>query len=138
MMDSNTVMNLQYRKLLTARDDFWRENREAWNAEGDLTVSLSAAMSLFLIDLDSLDHPQIDEDERRFLGQMIRLLQDLPEDEDIRVSLTCGQRQAMSEIAGRHRLDDAWHRITALRFASFANSSYPMLFIGRAVLEEIL
>ena len=138
MIDLNTIMNLQYRKLLTAREYVWQEIEDEWNGDGDMNVSLTAAMSLFLIDLDSLSYPEIGEDERQFLGQMIRLFETYPENEDIGVRLTCDQRQAISQIAGEFRLDDEWHKIVALRFASYANNYYPMLFIGRTILEEIL
>ena len=131
-------MNFQYRKLLTAKEDLWQEIGGSWNAEGDLGVSLAAAMSMFVIDLDSLSYPEIGEEERNFLGQMIQLFQSYPEDQDIGVRLTYDQRQAMSEIAGQYRLDDEWHRIVALRFADFANSNYPMLFIGKEMLKDIL
>ena len=136
-MNVDTILNFQYRKILTAKDDLWQDLREDWDSEGDLQISLTAAMSLFIIDLDSLSYPEIGEEERVFLGQMIRILEEHP-DEDVMVSLTDVQRQDMTEIAGKFRLDDEWHKLVVLQFADLANYLNPMMFIGKGMLEEIL
>ena len=136
-MNVDTIMNLQYRKILTVKEDLWQDLREDWDSEGDIQIPLTAAMSLFIIDLDSLSYPEIGEEERAFLGQMIRILEEHP-DEDVMVSLTDVQRQDMTEIAGKFRLDDEWHKYIVLRFANLANYLKPVMFIGKGMLEEIL
>lgn len=135
-MDVNTIMNLQYRKLLTARELVWEQIGADWDEAGDAALPLAAAMSRFLIDLDSLSYPEIGPEEQSFLDQLIVPLQQ--NGAGVLIGLTEQQRQDLSWLAERFRLDDERHKIVALCFADFANETFPTLFIGKQMLEQIL
>ena len=139
-MTLDQVMDLQYRKLLTARDTFWQEMEPFWVREVDpeeYSPNIFAVGALMLLDLDRLDLPELEEEQREMLEPLYETIRDY-EDMDTGIVIPLEYRLEMLQILETNRISDEWNRELALKAAAFANRALPALFIGEEHLAEIL
>ena len=138
-MTLDQIMDLQYRKLLTARDII-REELQVVAAEEDaLVIQLSniLLLSQLLTDLDSLNAPVMAGCGTSFAGHCYASLLE-SDDPGVTTMLYQEDIEHVLALTGKRRLSDEINREIALRFADAANEIIPELFIGRQHLEEIL
>ncbi len=138
-MTFDQIMDMQYRKLLTARDMI-REELEAVAADEDALViqlSIILLLSQLLTDLDSLEAPTMGWGEAKFAGHCYEVLLE-SEDPGVTTMLYQEDIEHVLALTGKRRLSDEINREIALRFADAANEMVPDMFIGRQHLEEIL
>ena len=138
-MTLDQIMDLQYRKLLTARNII-REELQVVAAEEDaLVIQLSniLLLSQLLTDLDSLEAPTLEWSEAKIAGHCYEVLLE-SDDPGVTTMLYQEDIEHVLALTGKRRLSDEINREIALRFADAANEIIPELFIGRQHLEEIL
>lgn len=133
-MTIDGILNLQYRKLLTLQNNvkarFFQNGKKLLSVD----MKLIEALSIFMIDLENLNYPEIDEDEKNFLEPMIRSLEENPTQN---VKLTHAQRQKMIQIARTHKISDEWNKIIALAFVDYHNDIVTVAPAGKTVIEKI-
>ena len=136
-MTFDQIMDLQYRKLLTAREDIWSNIQEVWQAEEDEAIGLHAIASIMLVDMDRMDLPEVEGEEKAFLEILYNTV--LENDEPgIGIVIPYEARMEISRILSSYRISDEWNREIALRVVDLANSVNPFLFIGKEHLAEVL
>ena len=136
-MKLEQVMDLQYRKLLSARDQI-REGIEA-EMEGSLLMQISVVLLLapLLVDLDSLSYPELDERQTEIVSGYLDVLLK-SDDPGITLSLYPEDIEELFAIAGTNRISDEWNRRIALMFVDAANEIFPDYYVGKEHLAEIL
>ena len=136
-MTFDQIMDLQYRKLLTAREDIWSNIQEVWQTEEDEAIGLHAIASIMLVDMDRMDLPEVEGEEKAFLEILYNTV--LENDEPgIGIVIPYEARMEISRILSSYRISDEWNREIALRVVDLANSVNPFLFIGKEHLAEVL
>ena len=134
-MKVEDILNLQYRKLLTAKDEYLPEYYYRWdNEEVDIEIPLALVMSMFLIDLENVSKPLIDVQERTFLTSFLKLLEEHP---DGYVRLPYHQRLAFNMISSTNVVDDEMNKTIALAFTDYVNQRDFMMMVGKKVIEDI-
>ena len=136
-MTLDQIMDLQYRKLLTAREDIWSEIGDIWQQEEDEALNLHAIAALLLVDMDRMSLPEVAGEDKDFLEILYKALL---ENDDLWIGTTIPYeaRCEISRILSESRIPDEWNREIALRTVDLANNTMPFLFIGKEHLEEIL
>ncbi len=140
-MTLDQVMDLQYRKLLTVREDIWNQLEPVWDSEDDedmpFAPNINAVGVLLLVDLDRMNLPELDETQRDMIEPLVVAILDC-EEMDMGISLPLEYRQTLVKVLETNRISDEWNRKLALKVTGFANEISPMLFIGKEHLAEIL
>lgn len=138
-MTFDQIMDMQYRKLLTAREMIRGELEAAAADEEALVIQLSniLLLSQLLTDLDSIEAPTLEWSEAKIAGHCYEVLLE-SDDPGVTTMLYQEDIEHVLALTGKRRLSDEINREIALRFADAANEIIPELFIGRQHLEEIL
>ena len=138
-MTLDQIMDLQYRKLLTARERFWAEMEEDWNNEqlDEAAFHLGTVGVLMLLDLERMELEELGAEEKDFLGPLVEMILE-SEDADDAVILPYDVRQAIMAVLAQKRIPDEWNRALAVHAVDFVNAVMPILFIGKDHLESIL
>lgn len=136
-MTINQIMDLQYRKLLTAREEIWANIEEVWQAEEDEAIGLHAIASIILVDMDRMDLPEVEGEDKAFLEILYNAMLE-NDDLGIGTVIPYEARMEISRILSSYRIPDEWNREIALRVVDLANSVMPFLFIGKEHLAEVL
>ena len=136
-MTFDQIMDLQYRKLLTVREEIWSNIQEVWQAEEDEAIGLHAIASILLVDMDRMDLPEVEGEDKAFLEILYKAVL---ENDDLGVGtvIPYEARMEISRILSSYRISDEWNREIALRVVDLANSVNPFLFIGKEHLAEVL
>ena len=136
-MTFDQIMDLQYRKLLTAKEEIWSNIQEVWQAEEDEAIGLHAIASIMLVDMDRMDLPEVEGEDKEFLEILYNTVLE-NDDLGIGTVIPYEARMEISRILSSYRISDEWNREIALRVVDLANSVNPFLFIGKEHLAEVL
>ena len=120
-MDIDKILNLQYRKLLTKKEELVSYLETALKY-GNTLIDITdiEVLALFLIDLDNLNYPSIDNNDNDLLKDYINnLLNDNVYDQkenDINVI------KKIYDLSKTHRITDELNKKIALGYAKYINT----------------
>lgn len=138
-MNIEKIMNLQYRKVLTKKEEIKNYILASIKYKKEL-VELSdiEILSIFLIDLDNLNYPIINEENSQIIKEYVNNLleKNYTQKKERETSLI----NQIYELSTKYRLNDELNKQIALGYANYLNDNVDtnLLFIGVNSLEELL
>jgi hypothetical protein len=138
-MNIEKIMNLQYRKVLTKKEEVKGYILTAHKHNNEL-IDLSAIeiLSLFIIDLDNMNYNLMTDNETSIIKEYVT---DLLEDNVYeKKELSTDNIYSIYELSTKYRISDELNKKIALSYAKYLNNNVEnnMLFIGIDVLESLL
>ncbi len=140
-MTLEQVMDLQYRKLLTAKDVIWQEMGPIWDDEDADAMGFAPNMYvvgiLLLVDMDTMGLPELNETQRDMIEPLYEEILNC-EDNSTGISLPLEYRKMLLKVLETNRICDQWNRELALKVTDFVNEAFPSFYVGKEHLAEIL